>query len=521
MTDIFTKDNLTASPTNVSWHADPAVRGTWDLIWTCLSMLLICAWNAVHTDISLRPRRWEFINKLPWLVVGLLAPDYLLYAACCQLHLSRQISVAEAEYLKSGKTHIGPWVRSRSFVHKFRACVFGRLGFDTSAEASPSALAEEARQERLATNNYSPVSLAELGLNLPEAPLEEAEEVFPMLSTGGPSVREREHEWTAVHSFYAAMGGFVLDVDPSLVSSVTPTPHSQSGRIRFVITAQGVCYLMEHAPGLIPDLSKASILNRCRSNAFAKALLVLKLFHFCVSCALRLLRSLPLSLFEVSTLAHAICAVTTYAIWWNKPFDIAEPTVIAGADADAIFEDLLRVSRGRTVRYAGLSQVTAFMRDAGTSPEATLLSQYGGLQESVFVTDGPPYWLAVTGFIAAVYGLIHLAAWNTTFPTPEEGYLWRIASAYALLLGIAPSSLLYILSPATSPIFNAARFIQTLQLPNAFWRLIRIAVCMQLLICIALYPVLTFYLLVESVRQVFYLPGDAFKLPSFSIHSSH
>ena len=99
---------------------------------------------------------------------------------------------------------------------------------------------------------------------------------------------------------------------------------------RFALTDYGVCFVMEHAPELIPDLSEASILSRGQSDSLGKALLITQLLYFCISCAARCAQSLPLTLLEVSTLAHAICAVATYFVWWKKPFDIAEPTVISG-----------------------------------------------------------------------------------------------------------------------------------------------------------------------------------------------
>ncbi|EKM56211.1 uncharacterized protein PHACADRAFT_257308 [Phanerochaete carnosa HHB-10118-sp] len=420
------------------------------------------------------------------------------------------------------------------------------------------------------------------------------------------------------------MGGFVLDVDASLVPSPTPTPHSQSDRTRFVLTAQGVCFLMEHAPELIPDLSVASIRNRRQYDALAKVLLVVHLFYFCVSCALRLAQSLPLSLLELTTFAHAVCAVATYVVWWRKPFDIAEPTVIAGPHVDEMAAYMLMASRWTTVRCAGLVQssspselsffdisstahgiscdgnqstalfeqddkqrthdvsllipgqvehvgqyvsrvrsdshaqhlspsqlqpssrhflgpttqgtehyhragasvtrwtlaarVMARMESAVCAPEVTLLSQHGGLQESVFTIDGPLSWQAVPGFIAAVYGLIHLAAWNTTFPTPEEGLLWRVASCYALGLGVAPSFLLYVLSPAITAISNAVQSV--IRLPDNFWHVTRLITRDEHRICIVLYLVFTFYLFMESIRQVFYLSGDAFMLPSFSAYAA-
>ena len=95
---LFSRANSTTSPT-MTWHSDPNVRGTWDIISTCLATLVICAWNAVHSDIHLHENPWNFLHKLGWLLAGILAPDMLLYAACCQLSIAYHIQGFAKDHL--------------------------------------------------------------------------------------------------------------------------------------------------------------------------------------------------------------------------------------------------------------------------------------------------------------------------------------------------------------------------------------------------------------------------------------
>ena len=37
---------------------------------------------------------------------------------------------------------------------------------------------------------------------------------------------------------------------------------------------------------------------------------------------------LPVTALELNSLAHAICALLIYALWWGKPLDISEPTML-------------------------------------------------------------------------------------------------------------------------------------------------------------------------------------------------
>ncbi len=92
---------------------------------------------------------------------------------------------------------------------------------------------------------------------------------------------------------------------------------------------------MKHEPDLIPDLSLTSITDRSESSSLGKAVVVRSGSVFCLNCASRLGEKLPLSLLEVSTLAHGLCTLASYTMWWFKPLNIDEPTWIPMSDKHA------------------------------------------------------------------------------------------------------------------------------------------------------------------------------------------
>jgi len=143
----------------------------------------------------------------------------------------------------------------------------------------------------------------------------------------------RRHEFTLVHGFYASMGGFVFDLLDEDGEREKPA-FLPAGRTRMTITSMGVRFLMEHYPDLIPDLSETSITDRSSASSLSKALLIVQLTWFCTNCVARLGQGLPLSLLEVTTVAHGLCTLVTYFLWWKKPLNIAEPTFIRGPEAD-------------------------------------------------------------------------------------------------------------------------------------------------------------------------------------------
>lgn len=134
----------------------------------------------------------------------------------------------------------------------------------------------------------------------------------------------RENAWTTTHSYYAVMGGFVLD------SSQTPVFGIED---RLALTPNKVLFLMQYAPDLIPDIPEGQIQHQSKSSGLTKSLLVVQLLYFAVSCGARLAQRLPLSLLEVWTVSHAFAAMLAYVFWWNKPLDIADPTLISGEKA--------------------------------------------------------------------------------------------------------------------------------------------------------------------------------------------
>ena len=57
---------------------------------------------------------------------------------------------------------------------------------------------------------------------------------------------------------------------------------------------------------------------------------------FCLQCFTRLAQSMTISLLELNTLAHAICAFFIYGLWWRKAQDVAEPFVLQGSSLNKL-----------------------------------------------------------------------------------------------------------------------------------------------------------------------------------------
>lgn len=121
------------------------------------------------------------------------------------------------------------------------------------------------------------------------------------------------------------MGGFVFDLEKT---SMQGGDGFTSKVPRLTLTPRGVALLA--ACGYLPKISKEDILDKSKSDNVSKLLSVLQALWMLAQIISRLHGKLPVTLLEVNTLAHIICAIIIYALWWNKPKLINEPTKLRG-----------------------------------------------------------------------------------------------------------------------------------------------------------------------------------------------
>jgi hypothetical protein len=125
------------------------------------------------------------------------------------------------------------------------------------------------------------------------------------------------------HSLYAVMGGFAFD-------TVNSEDFLPGGRTRVTLTVNAVMFLAKHAPDLLPNLSEEQIKDKSKAGDFVKILTCLQAIWFCAQCISRLSYGLPICLLELNTFAHALSTLFIYIMWFRKPLDVDEPTLIQG-----------------------------------------------------------------------------------------------------------------------------------------------------------------------------------------------
>jgi hypothetical protein len=134
-------------------------------------------------------------------------------------------------------------------------------------------------------------------------------------------------EWTIVHSFYAGMGGFVID----LSSNFGDKTYIHGNALQMTLTAQGVLFLVSAGYDL-PSISRETILDHSKADGLAKALVCLQAGYMLIQCAARVRSHLALSFLEINTLGHVVCALTMYLFWLKKPQDVRTTSRMSDED---------------------------------------------------------------------------------------------------------------------------------------------------------------------------------------------
>ena len=86
-----------AASTLVGFVANPNCgRGTVEILWQCLTTILLCIYTALHLNIPPEPENWRQNLKrtLPWILVGILAPEVVCYRALREWSSARKFKTA-------------------------------------------------------------------------------------------------------------------------------------------------------------------------------------------------------------------------------------------------------------------------------------------------------------------------------------------------------------------------------------------------------------------------------------------
>lgn len=78
---------------SAAWHSEPRGRGTFNILSSCLTTMILCVWTAVHLNIPERSgtTNQKFLRKPGWLLLALLAPEIVAWNAWEQRQIAREL----------------------------------------------------------------------------------------------------------------------------------------------------------------------------------------------------------------------------------------------------------------------------------------------------------------------------------------------------------------------------------------------------------------------------------------------
>lgn len=274
------------------WEPDPNnARGTWSILTTCIITLTLCVYTSLHLNVPAHKTKKlaAFGIKAKYIIIGLLAPESIVFNAWRQRTVAASI-VNQVRKDRGGSPRLPWWQRATNAIKK---C--SRKG-QAGAVRLWSCLTRIHKEKP----EHGPVRAA---------------------------YKDPWAEMTLVHGFYIVMGGYVFDTSREPGLQIWP---SDVQRLTPSAVAVLACLLSSDSDlrTVIPFLSMEEIWDKSKANSLAKAIVCIQAFWFCTQCIVRIAQGLPVSLLELNTFAHAICALLVYLLWWDKPLDVQEPTAI-------------------------------------------------------------------------------------------------------------------------------------------------------------------------------------------------
>lgn len=386
--------NCTLPSHSFNYVQGPNLRGSLQIVWSCLATLFACTYTVLHLDIPKQRAGedggysrylriwWKRVD--PSIIRATIATTSTAYswseAARASPYLARTLRMLEPK--DKGATR-GYWTRKQIL---FEVYWWFKSNGPTILFFLLTMLAPELYAYHAIRQNRS-ASACKI----------ELERLRPSCHpTNG---------WSLTHTYFADMRGFVVR---SHVGSSSPVVTK--------LTAKSLLRLLQHDDhhqcidcSLLP--SEEELQDRSKSNAVTKTLVVLQIGWFVANCITRLARRLPTTQLEMSIFGTAVCSLVSYITLFEKPHAVKTAIAVLSFDGDmpSQIADVIQKNNNMGDHHD---------TDYSHRPSATL-------------------GYVVFTLLATVLGACHVAAWNFSFPTELDKIMWRVNSVNicALVIG--------------------------------------------------------------------------------------
>ncbi|KAK7030816.1 hypothetical protein VNI00_013924 [Paramarasmius palmivorus] len=492
------------------------------ILWSCLSVIFICTWVAIHPNIpkvGVHPAV-VFYQDLEMMLIALLVPEFMILWAMRQRTSAKAIGRKFKKY-GWGMTH-GFFVLMGGFAlydgDKF-------CGYLWHVDSEPQGHSENDAAHSIldGVSHHSGDSLIEHSLvdKGNDAHAKDATTIVEWKELIGKHheylQKEPDANSLAVPQAIISAQDTEIDTEKSLIIN---NPSDASCLLEFLV-AKGYT-----------TLTANEIKEKGHANLISKFVSIVQSTWFILQVAARAAQGLVVTELEIITVAFAVLNFGTYFLWWNKPLRVRHPVRVcwrqieSKADSKAEEEGWLKpFGTGVTavLQYIcfghGPKSVIGWISKIVFLPLLVLMHLFRmcipmltdddvedlEILISSKLPDSPllPY-IAAYG-IAAIFGAIHCIPWVFQFPTHTEHLLWRI-SAIAI---------------ATAPIAMGLLHVYIKRLSSAvprWWNVIALAIIIVLSVAYAVFRIMLITIAFTALRH---LPSSAYQTAQWTIFIPH
>jgi hypothetical protein len=475
--------NCTIPSETVNFVSSSNVRGTLDILWSCLLTIILCTWTVQHLNIpeeSPESTTWaqklkqilkSSWTKLKWNLVALISPEAAVGKAYQDLMMARRSvremaelanvdniawTMVHAQYANMGgfKFKAQGWSRDIDSLvgSSISDTSFGRV-YDVIRDVKTAAGGNVQIWSGDWIKRTELVNERDLGEGASEKDVQvgdpEKEGYRQPSITGPPKVDPTDSP--SIRSFPER-----IEQEESVASTFSQrdeerhsigTSHTERRRSSSTQRSTNFVYIYPNADQLrlmrqanvihrLPYISYFEITSKTRPEPLAKTITIFQATWFIIQVITRAAKHLPISQLEIATLAYVASALLIYLLNWTKPQGITTPTEINHShpinrrEFDGLSIGLDRVRGTKAIKL--FYPQPQWKEDGYTcSPPPN----------DLLFNDGPE-WLKINSGVylsnfnialslsGIVFGGIHLLAWDFIFPSYVEKIFWKVASFY-------------------------------------------------------------------------------------------
>ncbi|KAL8397918.1 hypothetical protein RB594_004576 [Gaeumannomyces avenae] len=520
--------------------ATPDMRGTIDIIWSCLAAVLLCTWVVLHENVPAEgdTREARFRARLlleSYLVVqkgcsflyAVFAPEIFTGKAIMGLYFARHVRVTMNRAIKEGEDD---W----TICHAFLANMGGfAIDFDDNTKVPQSSsdatvddrtptTQDKAEKPTAETSGGKPAGLQSprsTSLALTNTPPRQLEEQQPRTMPRTTEAKEnasdnklrklllalyQKHkgdEWVIFKIPKVVQGRWKEDDrNVQLIRDTLETSkpehlgfHSPESYVQNLKALRGNTWVvdgiqLEYARRVgivskIPRVTKDEIMDKSKGDWVSKGLAILQVTWLWIQLAVRAATGLTATQLEVMTAAFATCSVVTYAFYFEKPKDVKTRIRIRAAHYPRVHEmaDMGRLGP-KSVWYPRV-----YLQIGNDN-----LHQREGQNSAAIL-------IVLCAFIGMVFGSVHFACWNSHFPTRGEQVGWRVACGILLVVPMPIAGFMLL----DDYLDGVRRKKRTKFQPGKVLKGI-------VLLGEGIYVLARLFMMVEAARSLYYQPKESF-----------